>query len=158
MPLDLPFEPIEWSDAMETGIPVIDQQHRYLVDTLRDANLRLLQNHESALLEEIAHDLLRYAIIHFETEEECMVRYGYVAAKPEIAATHIAQHRDFSRRVVAICDQLRERQQVSRIEVLRFLNEWLRNHVLGIDQRLGHFLREAGSGAEAGSVRDSHVR
>lgn len=158
MSVELPFEPIEWSAAMETGIELIDQQHRYLVDTLRNANMRLLQDHEGALLEEVARDLLGYAIMHFETEEECMKRYGYGIAKPEIAAAHIGQHRDFSRRVVAICDQLRERQQVSRIEVLRFLNEWLRNHVLGIDQRLGHFLREAELGAVAGSTPDSQIR
>lgn len=158
MPLDLPFEPIEWSDTMETGIERIDQQHRYLVDTLRNANKRLLQDHEGALLEEVAHDLLGYAIMHFETEEECMMRYGYHIAKPELAAAHIRQHRDFSQRVVAICEQLRERHPVSHIEVLRFLNEWLRNHVLGVDQRMGHFLREAESAAAAGFARDSQVR
>jgi len=142
----------------KTGVALIDQQHRYLIDTLRNANLRLLQDHEGALLAEIAHELLGYAIMHFETEEECMMRYGYGTARPEIAAAHIAQHRDFSRRVVAICDQLRERQQVSRIEVLRFLNGWLRNHVLGIDQRLGDFVRAAETGAAADSAGEARDR
>jgi hemerythrin len=137
------FEPIEWSEKMTTGLPEVDSQHRFLVDTLREANRRLLNEHESALLGEIARDLLTYAIMHFQTEEDLMRRYGYADAFPELANIHVAQHRDFSRQVVAVCDNLREGRQVSRIEVLKYLNEWLRNHVLGIDQKLAAFVREA---------------
>lgn len=142
MPLDFPFAPIEWSDRMATGVTKIDDQHRYLVDTLRQANRKLLGDHDDVLLAEIARDLLRYAIMHFETEEELMRRYGYEAAHPEAARAHIAKHRDFSRRVVAVCDRLRENQPVSHPEVLKFLNEWLRDHVLGIDQLLGKFVAQ----------------
>jgi hemerythrin len=142
MSLKTSFQPIEWVDAMATGIETIDRQHRFLIDTLKQANERLLQDENVALLGEIAKVLLSYALTHFETEEELMQRYGYEAACPEDAHAHVAQHRDFSRRVVALRDQLREGREVSRIEVLRFLNHWLRDHVLGIDQRLGSFLRQ----------------
>jgi hemerythrin len=140
---DLDFEPIEWSEKMTTGITEIDNQHRFLVDTLRKANSRLLSDRESVLLETIAKDLLTYAIMHFETEENLMRRHGYAEAFPEMAKTHIAQHRDFSHQVVAVCDNLREGRHVSRMEVLKYLNEWLRNHVLGIDQQLAAFVRGA---------------
>jgi hemerythrin-like metal-binding protein len=143
------FEPIEWSEKMTTGIGQIDTQHRFLVDTLRTANNRLLNDHEGPLLGEIAKDLLAYAIVHFETEEDLMKRYGYAEAFPEIANIHVAQHRDFSHQVVAVCDKLREGRHVSRIDVLKYLNEWLRNHVLGIDQKLGDFVRGAASKQEA---------
>lgn len=143
MALDLPFAPIEWSDRMATGVAKIDEQHRLLVNTLRQANRKLLDEHPGPALAEIAKDLLRYAIMHFETEEELMRRYGYEAACPEVARLHIAQHREFSRQVVAICDRLRENQPVSHVEVLKFLNEWLRDHVLGIDQLFGAFLVQA---------------
>jgi hemerythrin len=140
MPVDLPFQPIEWSERMATGVARIDGQHRFLVDTLRQANKRLLVEQDSALLGDIAKDLLGYAIMHFETEESLMQRHSYAIAYPEVAQAHIAQHRDFSRRVVRLCDRLREGREVSRLEVLKFLNEWLRDHVLGIDQHLGAFL------------------
>jgi hemerythrin-like metal-binding protein len=143
MPVTLDFEPIEWSDKMTTGVAPMDNQHRFLVDTLRQANSRLMTDHEGPLLGEIAKDLLTYAIMHFETEENLMQRYGYAEAFPELAKIHVAQHRDFSHQVVAVCDNLREGRQVSRMEVLKFLNEWLRHHVLGIDQKLGDFVREA---------------
>ena len=147
-----PFQQIEWSERMATGVAAIDDQHRYLVDTLRRANERLLEDGSTALLAEIAHDLLSYAIMHFETEEELMRRHGYHEACPEAARLHISQHREFSRQVVAVCDRLHEGRQVSRIDVLKYLNDWLRGHVLGTDQQLGTFLRLAQ--ADADSTRD----
>lgn len=152
MTVTLDFEPIEWSDQMNTGIKEVDSQHRFLVDTLRQANSRLINDHEGALLGDIARDLLTYAIMHFETEEALMKRYGYAEAFPDLARIHVAQHRDFSHQVVAVCDNLREGRQVSRTEVLKFLNEWLRHHVLGIDQKLGAFLRAAQARERAGQA------
>ncbi len=130
---------------MATGIASIDKQHHYLVDTLRLANKELLCDNGDVLLDKIIKDLLGYAILHFETEEGLMQLHGYSAAHPEEATTHIAQHRDFSRYIVAISDQLHEGQQVSCIEVLTFLNEWLRDHVLVIDRLLSAFLLQAKS-------------
>jgi hemerythrin-like metal-binding protein len=134
------FQSIKWDESMTTGIAAIDKQHRYLVDTLQEANAKLLDEHNSALLKQIAKELLGYAIMHFETEEALMQRYGYAADYPQQARDHISQHRDFSSHVVAVNDQLREGQEVSRIEVLEFLNHWLHHHILGTDQQLAKFL------------------
>ncbi|MBI4694423.1 MAG: hemerythrin family protein [Gammaproteobacteria bacterium] len=132
MPVVLPFEAIEWSDDMATGVATIDRQHRFLVDTLCDANRRLLASRENALPGQIVRDLLAYAVLHFVTEEELMKRVGYDLACSAVAGAHVAQHREFSRRIVAVCDRLREGRDVSRLDVLEYLNDWLRNHVLDI--------------------------
>jgi hemerythrin-like metal-binding protein len=141
--MKIPFDPIAWSDLMVTGVEKIDDQHRYLVATLRQANVKVLDDRGGTQLGEVAKDLLTYAIMHFETEEELMKRHGYAQASPELAQLHIAQHRDFSSRIVAVIDNLREGREVSRIEVLKYLNDWLRDHVLGIDLQLGQFVCEA---------------
>jgi hemerythrin-like metal-binding protein len=137
------FKSIEWTEEMATGIPAIDNQHRFLVETLQDANEKLLNDRDGYLLDKIAKDLLGYAITHFETEEKLMQRYGYDKSFPDDAKSHIHEHREFSKKVVDICDQLREGNRVSRIEVLTFLNNWLYNHILDIDQKYGNFLRNA---------------
>jgi hemerythrin len=100
---------------------------------------------------QISKDLLGYAITHFDTEETLMRRYGYEDLFPEEARKHIQQHREFSRQVVSVCDHLREGREVSSVEVLKFLNHWLRDHVLGIDQMLGDFLRQAMSESDGES-------
>jgi hemerythrin len=140
--MDKPLQSIEWSDTMATGIDTIDRQHRFLIDTLQQANEKLLNEDGTTQLNKIAKDLLSYAITHFETEEKLMQQYDYAAAHPEEARNHIEQHRDFSRQVVDVCDQLHKGQEISRIELLTFLNHWLHDHVLGVDQLLGEFLRQ----------------
>lgn len=141
--MNSPFQPIEWSEQMATGIPAIDKQHHFLVETLQAANERLLSDRDGNLLENISKDLLGYAITHFETEEALMQRYGYDTAYPDKAKNHIAEHREFSRKVVSIYDQLREGENVSRIEVLTFLNHWLYDHLLGVDRQYCEYLRKA---------------
>jgi hemerythrin-like metal-binding protein len=135
------FPAIQFEPSMSTGIEAIDKQHQYLFETLSDANKYLLNSSNEYLLSQIAKDLLGYAITHFETEEGLMQRYGYDEAHPSDAKAHIAQHRFFSSQVVAVRDQLREGRGASLTEMLRFLNHWLQDHVLGIDQKLGKFLR-----------------
>ncbi len=159
MSVETPFQSVEWKETMATGIGSIDKQHRYLVDTLRLANEKLLCGDDDALLVEIVKEMLGYAITHFETEEGLMQRYDYAAACPEEANDHISQHREFSRQVVAVYDQLQEGRHVSRQEVLMFLNNWLQDHLLGIDQLLGRFLVQAMGGLKrADSTVDTHRR
>ncbi|HTY03212.1 MAG TPA: bacteriohemerythrin [Rhodocyclaceae bacterium] len=143
MQVNLPFNQIEWSEMMATGIAQIDTQHRYLIDTLRDANANLPGDRRGTLLPEVTRMLLNYAIMHFDTEEGLMQRYGYEAAFPDVARQHIAQHRAFSRHVVIVCDSLREGRPVAKLDLLQYLNNWLRDHIMGIDQLLGAFLRDA---------------
>jgi hemerythrin len=135
------FEPIEWEKEMSTGVEDIDRQHRFLIDTLQDANKALSGSDDAVLLNEVAKLLLGYAITHFETEEALMKRYGYAEEFPDQAGKHIAHHRSFSQKIVTLIEQLHEGKQVSHAEVQIFLNTWLRDHVLGIDRELGRFLR-----------------
>lgn len=132
--------PIEWHDGFATGVPEIDVQHHILVNTLNDANAQLAGEVDIDLAEQITEDLLSYALYHFETEEELMQEYGYPAAHAGDAEAHLRQHRDFSRKVVALRDSLRAGIPVSREELIGFLNQWLVNHILNTDQRLGAFI------------------
>lgn len=133
---------IEFTDSLITGIAVIDAQHRFLIDTLHEANHMFSNSYDQQLLNQITKELLSYAITHFDTEEKLMQEYGYFAAHPNKAQEHIAQHRDFSHRIVSINDRLREGLSVEYVELFEFLDAWLQNHVLGFDQHLGTHLRE----------------
>lgn len=136
------FHVIEWEESMATGIDIIDKQHHYLIEILQQMNEKQLDDDGDLLLSRVVRDLLGYALMHFEAEEALMLRYDYASAYPEEAKAHIAQHREFSRKVVNVRDKLREGQKVSRMEIKGFLNYWLREHLLGIDQSLGKFLLE----------------
>lgn len=135
---------IKWNDAMLTGVAEIDAQHRILVDTLIEAGAKLGDDGSDPLFEQITRDLLAYAIYHFDTEEQLMRQSGYAR---EAAATHIAEHRGFSEQIVALRNDARRGGPDARNALLAFLRDWLINHILTSDQRLGQFIRAAGAAA-----------
>ena len=145
------FEPIQWSDALLTGVAEIDRQHRILVDTLNEAQVKLTSETDDPVFEQITRDLLAYAIYHFNTEEQFMQKYGYAAASAQEAAVHLAAHRSFSEQVVALRDKAREGKPGSREALLTFLQNWLTSHIMTTDKLLGKFITShAGKPGAAG--------
>jgi hemerythrin-like metal-binding protein len=134
------FEPIQWSDALLTGVAEIDRQHHILVDTLNEAQVKLTSEAGDPAFEKITRDLLAYAIYHFNTEEQLMQKYGYAAASPKEASAHLAAHRSFSEQVVALRDKAREGKPGSREALLAFLKNWLTSHIMTTDKLLGQFI------------------
>jgi hemerythrin-like metal-binding protein len=132
--------PIQWSDAMLTGVAEIDRQHRILVDSLSEARLKLSGDEADPAFEQITRDLLGYAIFHFDTEEQLMRRHGYDVGAPDATAAHLAQHRGFSDRVVGLRAAARTGEPGSKAALLSFLEDWLVNHIMTIDKRLGQFI------------------
>ena len=136
------YDPIEWNEKLLTGVTEIDSQHKILVDAINDANSRLMEDHDIKLVEQITKDLLSYAIFHFETEEDLMQQYGYDGESTEDAQLHQKQHREFSSQVLAVRDGLRDGKEISREDLLAFLNGWLISHIMNTDQRLGAFIKQ----------------
>jgi len=133
-------QPLVWNDSYATGVAEIDEQHMILVHTLNEAGVRLVKDASLESLEQITQDLLSYALYHFETEEELMQKYGYADGPPEEAARHLEQHRAFSAKVVAVREGLKAGTLISPDDLLGFLNNWLVNHILNTDKKLGAFI------------------
>ncbi|NTV94113.1 MAG: hemerythrin family protein [Thiobacillus sp.] len=138
--------PIEWNESFDTGVAEIDEQHRILVNTLNEANAKLLENVSLDFVEQITQDLLSYALYHFETEEELMQECGYSDDSAADAELHLQQHRSFSSKVVTVRDNLRAGIPISREDLIGFLNDWLVNHILNTDKRLGAYIVAKRSG------------
>jgi hemerythrin-like metal-binding protein len=138
--------PLQWDESFVTGIAKIDEQHKILVDTLNEANARLGDIPNPELLGEITRNLLSYALYHFETEEALMQANDYAATCPEDSARHHREHRDFSQTVVNLRKGIQAGQLVDRQTLITFLSEWLVNHILHTDKKLGAWLAEHRTG------------
>lgn len=111
----------------------MDEQHAALVELVNalekpDANLA-----------QLAPAFAGYADFHFEEEEKLMAAFH----DPE-AELHVAEHRDYRRRVDALLADAAAGQPNVKDELLRFTELWLQQHILGTDQRLATFLQRAG--------------
>lgn len=132
--------PIHWQASFATGVDEIDEQHRILINTLNGANNLLTDASSLQVLDQITKDLLSYALYHFEAEEELMHASGYAEAMPEEMRQHLDEHRKFSATVVGVREKIQGGHRVPRDELLSFLNNWLVDHILQTDKKLGTFM------------------
>lgn len=131
---------LEWSDKFSTGVPEIDAQHQELFRQVNRLLEACMQGGGKHLLPEIFDFLGKYALEHFATEERYMTRYAY----PKLAE-HKKVHEDF---VQTFLDFRKKAETEGSgvnlvVQVNRTLVDWLKNHILGMDQEMGRFLQGA---------------
>ena len=136
----LDLEPIEWNEYLETGTPLIDAQHRMLVDLInRLTGVLKAGEPDQADVRALLDGLFDYIDHHFAAEENLVAAHGY-AGLP----AHIAQHRNFTARIrkIGAADQL---GHADLIELSIYLQKWLIAHILLEDKAM---LREVAGSPE----------
>jgi hemerythrin len=119
--------PIKWSNSLDTGIEVIDAQHRRIVayiNSLEDARLAGDRNRIGNVLEQ----LVDYTQSHFGFEEALMEEAGYKFLRP-----HRKVHELFIRRISEFTVRSAKGEDVSE-ELQRVLSTWLLNHIASEDR------------------------
>lgn len=127
----------EMKDEYFTGIEQIDNEHSVLFEIaeeiyqLRDNEfVSDKYNHITNLI----HRLRDYAVFHFEHEEEYMesICYKRVFAQK-------MQHDNFKRKLDTMDLEITDDNQEQAIEeLLTFITDWLTNHILEADKKIGN--------------------
>jgi hemerythrin len=130
---------MEWQADYSVNIAKIDKQHKNLVDLINRLHAAILSGKAEEALTHILTDLVYYTIYHFETEEGLFDEYDY----PE-SESHKQEHRDLIQKVSALQSRHTEGEKVITQEVMKFLHDWLRGHILGTDKAYVPFLNSKG--------------
>ncbi|MFP4475094.1 MAG: bacteriohemerythrin [Desulfatibacillaceae bacterium] len=131
----------DWTPDLETGVERMDMEHRKLVDMLNELFEAMMNLKGRAARDKVIMDLIEYTRTHFATEEEYMSRYSY----PEFEA-HKRKHDGFALKVRGIEIQLKNGEDVPTSDVSRLMREWLRDHILYTDKKLGEYLTSLKTG------------
>ena len=136
--------PFAFTDKYKTDIPLVDDEHRHLFEIIEQTNDLI---HEKLLhdkYEEIMRlldELKTYTETHFSDEEALMEKISY----PGIDAQKKA-HAAFVDKLVHIdineLDEIDEHQQTYLFELINYLLNWLSNHILASDMKLGEYIKE----------------
>jgi hemerythrin len=129
----------DWADQYSIGVLSIDQQHQKLFELISHFYDLIHQKDVKRAMSETLKGLIEYTVYHFATEEGYMQKYQY-----PLYAGHVAQHAKFVEKAKDIQTRFQAGELVIPIEIADFLKEWLTNHVLREDQKLGPFLRDNG--------------
>ena len=124
-----------WKEEYTIGVDMIDEQHRQLFDKIE----HLLEIAKGGSWEsnrrecmEIIDFLVRYTIIHFETEEKFQKEKGYISYEE-----HVKIHKDFTNTVLVYKDLLSNNFSSKTLKsFIGTLLAWLVNHVCVCDKKI----------------------
>jgi hemerythrin len=129
----------KWNKKLETGIDLIDSQHKELFTRIYKLELAILTRKEYAELERLIEYLESYVSEHFQAEEDIMKRINY----PDLIA-HQEEHKKFT----SFYNNLKK-ESLSKgidtylaLDVDKQIRKWWENHVLKTDMAYVPHLKE----------------
>ena len=130
---------IEWKTEFSVNNDEIDEQHKVLIGMLGDME-RIIQSQEFNYINLVntVEGLENYVRIHFDYEEELMVRHSY----PRIME-HTREHNVFRDKLQNTYVLDIEQPREFYCEMFDYLLNWLSGHILKVDRELGGFLMSA---------------
>jgi hemerythrin-like metal-binding protein len=125
----------DWDPQPETGIDVIDAQHRTLIEAMNDLAEAFRAGRAADQARGSLAFLAQHGGEHFQTEERFMWAMGY----PDLAA-HRAEHAELTQRLQGL--QARHlRGYLVTAEMATLVADWRRHHLHGADQAFLRFTK-----------------
>lgn len=126
----LGHELVSWDESLSVGHRQIDEQHLFLIDTI-NLLASLDGRSEAAIVAMVIDELIGYASFHFHFEEGLMAASAY----PDLEQ-HKLKHQAFFDTIAAMRDSLvQTRRNTLGASLMVFLRDWLKEHIMGEDQK-----------------------
>jgi hemerythrin-like metal-binding protein/PAS domain S-box-containing protein/putative nucleotidyltransferase with HDIG domain len=137
-------EVFPWNNNFETGIPVVDEQHRKLVGLINRMAIKLVQDSDPVEINVVIGEMADYASYHFRTEEGV---WNDRFHDDEWVLNHKGLHAKFIARVSELRNEVESSSERGLYEqILRFLIYWLAHHILDDDMRMAKVLHAMDEG------------
>ena len=124
-----------WSAQYETGIFMVDTQHKKLVDAINILHDAMKDGKGKDKVETTLNFLVDYTVQHFTAEEGLMKQKNY----PDFV-----NHKAVHDKLVAEVKNMRTKYLAGKVlpmEVSSFMSDWLKTHILGTDKKYVPFLK-----------------
>ncbi|MCP4710444.1 MAG: hemerythrin family protein [Planctomycetes bacterium] len=130
---------IKWSESMSTGVSIIDEQHKDLIDSLNSLSQAITEGKGRDIIAGILEFAEEYAGMHFRLEEEYFEKY-----KCPAAVLNIEGHKYFINRFLDLKEEFLKKGSHSLlvIEIHKELLHWIIQHILKVDTRLHVCIKE----------------
>ena len=120
---------VEWSDSLSVGNDTIDGQHKKLIELVNKLHQAMASGHGKEIITGVFDEMIAYTEYHFKTEEKAFDKYGY-----DRIDEHKEQHREFVEKVGDLKKKYAGGELLITIETLKFLVDWISNHIKKADQ------------------------
>ena len=140
------MEIIQWSPTLETGIDVIDQQHKRIVDYINALRIAQVKGDRGAVAKTI-DDVIDYTQSHFGFEEALLEDAGY-----PLLNAHKRVHELFIRRVAVLHQRFKSGEDIAQ-DLHNVLARWLITHIQTEDRHYVGAVKEKMVGVVADQNR-----
>jgi len=113
---------IVWEDKNNTGIPIIDEQHRGIVSTINTFYYFIKKGEGLKAITPTLTVLEEYTLLHFSTVEDLFAGSGF----PDLN-NHVLSHKELLHRTKIIAYESNTKSDANL--ALKFLKEWWLNHI-----------------------------
>ena len=142
-------EHVKWSTSYSTGIKLIDDQHKGLVNFVN-----ALMNHvkrggeeERDYFIEVINEVVKYSKNHFFTEEKYML-----ATKFPGYDEHKKTHDEFVVKVDKIVTGFNAGEKIELKDIVCFLKDWVLVHVAEQDRQYAQYFRDIATRKDDGKL------
>ena len=135
---------LSWSDQYLIGNDIIDTEHKELFRLINDFHTHWLEAQDRRDIARVLNQLISYAQMHFQHEEKIMEAAGY---------PKLAQHQKIHEALIDSIFQLHKSYSEGNlhleINTMKFVRNWLIEHILKNDYLFRDFLSRQKSSREA---------
>jgi hemerythrin len=129
---------VEWDDKYCVGIPLIDEQHKKLIEltnTLYRGCLVGTDEQKAAYFMKAVKDVVDYVKLHFSAEERMLENVKY----PQLPRQK-KQHETFVKKILSEVKNFQEGQKFVINNFVRFLRDWILSHIAVEDTQYARFI------------------
>ncbi len=131
------MELIEWDNTLySVQIEEFDNHHKKIVNLINKLHKAMLKGEGKQVLGAIFLELKNYTQYHFNAEEQKMIGANY----PDFAK-HKNEHKELLLQLSKHIQDYEWNKREVTIDTLRFLKEWLFNHIQISDKKYSSFLK-----------------
>ncbi len=130
---------IKWDKSFSVNVSKIDEEHKYFILIINNVIAEKQKNNKYESISDALNGMTQYAISHFKSEEEYMLKLDY----PEYHQ-HKDEHKEFLMTTVGFCQMVSGRDYNIIDDLCEFLEKWLAKHIQETDKKYTEFFNNNG--------------
>jgi len=130
---------LTWSSKYFVGVKTLDDQHAAFMGLLNELHAAMMKGQAGSVAGPLLKRLVRLIEEHFSTEKKMFASTQY----PE-QARHVDLHKDLRRQVERYLSRFKDGDTTLYLELLRFMRDWLSQHMVEEDQKYTRWLNDHG--------------
>ena len=140
---------VSWEHRFSINIPLIDSQHKKLIDLANE--LHKACRYDTASAKEQFRNTIREAVAyvqyHFSVEEQLMTKTAY-----KEFAEHKKHHTEFIQEVLDNVAAFESGKKFIPNQFVRFLRDWVLSHIAIVDIKLGEYIVTLQNNGKLGDI------